>query len=117
VQFITTLDPSEVASLLVCGFPGEGPKLPRVYRRIRIFNPLIYCEPRGVLLPISRPEAGASHGDKNVGTLNLYPQFRVDHVLLPRASLRPLFVAGLMQKGLAQPRPLEWRKIDFSTVA
>ena len=29
MQFVATFDPSEVARLLVSGFPGEGPKLPR----------------------------------------------------------------------------------------
>ena len=32
VQFIATFDPSEVASLLVSGFPGKRPKLPERYR-------------------------------------------------------------------------------------
>jgi hypothetical protein len=96
MQFITTFDPSEVASLLVGGFPGEGPKLPERYRRLCIFSPLVYCEPRSVLfLPLG--SSGSS--------------------LPPRASLRPLVVAGLVQKDLAQSRPLAWRKIDFSTVA
>jgi hypothetical protein len=41
------------------------------------------------LLAIFRSETGAPQGHKNVGTLDFYPQVRVDHLFLPRADLRP----------------------------
>ena len=40
---------------------------------------LFQCKPWSVLLPIFCPEARPAHGDKNVETLDFYPQIRVDH--------------------------------------
>ena len=113
VQFIVTSHPSKVASLLVGGFPGETSELLKGHRSFKIFSVTVHREPRSLLLSIFRHEASASHRNKNVGTLNFYPQVRVDHISLRAPTLRPLFAVGLTEEFLAQSRPLHGGRLIF----
>src|SRR4029079_6295210 len=83
VQFTATLDPSEMTSLFVRGFPGERSELTEGYRRFGVFRRFSHGEPRSVLFPIFCPEAGPSHGNHNIETLDFYPQVRVNHFFPP----------------------------------
>ena len=65
------------------------------------------------MFSIFRHEASASHGYKNVGTLDFYPQVRVDHISLRSADLRPLFAVGQMEEFFAQSRPLDGGRLIF----
>ena len=117
VQFIATFDPSEVASLLVGGFPSEASELLEGYRSFWIFRVLVHCEPRSILLAIFRSETGAPQGHKNVGTFDFYPQVRVDRLFLPLADLRPTLRRRPNRENFSSIASFAWPKMDFPLFA
>jgi len=116
VQFTATLDPSEMTSLLLRGFPGQRSELTEGYRSFGVFRIFIQDEPRSVLFPIFCPEARPSHGDKNIRTQNFYPQVRVDHFSSPRRPT-PNLRCQPNGENFSSIASFAWRKMVFSTVA